>query len=384
MKKTYKNIFRFSLVASILFFAGDGFSEVITSGVTSYSSMVKYHGRVADPHSGKAVKAAKVQLLKVGTLKQALMFADEHGKRPVKGAAVRADETGRYSFYAPNGRYRVRTVSPDGTLLYDHDDVSIYDLREAQTFVSDGVHPALSLYVPVEEGDINLELTIQKHTEDGKPIGAFWRTQTHLGEVGCCLWDYNTRRSYLNNKDIRPSDLKSEPLGQAYGSIEADDGEAGLTGIHITAGGLWHPSAHTVAANMRLPIPKDNYNDKYAPMGLDMLMTAPKGLKAGDVVALSLETRAKVELVSRSKTKLPFVVSKVNEFGTFVLLRGLAWVKVSGKVVAGDILVTSSKKGFAKAVKSNSDASCSLGVAVGKSVKGRVLIRIVRVNDIPK
>ena len=53
-------------------------------------------------------------------------------------------------------------------------------------------------------------------------------------------------------------------------------------------------------------------------------------------------------------------------------------------LIATYILVTSSKKGFAKAVKSNSDASCSLGVAVGKSVKGRVLIRIVRVNDIPK
>jgi len=349
--------------ASLLLFPASGFG------------MKNYHGRVAHPVSGAAVDGATIHLLHAGTEKPARLFLHPEGKGSHK-SMVTADEAGRYSFYAPNGRYRIRIVSPDGALLYDHDDVCIYDPREPQELVSDGVNPALSLYVPVEEGDVNLQLTMKKDTAEGKPIGARWRTQTHLGEVGCGLLLYNLRRRYLDNKDLFHVDSKEEPIMTPIGSNEADDGKFGLPAIHVTAGGLWHPSAHTISMHLRLALPKDNQS----PVGIDMMMSAPTGLKAGDVVALSLSGRSRVAPVGKARAKLPFVVSKVDATGTFVMARGLAWVKVKGPVKPGDILVTSSKPRYAETDNANADPGRSLGVAVGKAVDGKVLTRIARVG----
>jgi len=338
--------------------------------------MQNYHGRVAHPKSGAAVSGAQVYLFHAGTQKPARLFAHPEGRGPHR-SMVTADETGRYSFYAPNGWYRIRILSPDGALLYDHDDVCIYDPREPQELVSDGVNPALSLYVPVEEGDVNLQLTMKKDTVEGKPVGARWRTQTHLGEVGCGLLFYNLRRRYLDNKDLPYVDSKEEPIMTPIGSNEADDGKFGLPGIHITAGGLWHPSAHTISMHLRLAPPKDDQS----PVGIDMIMSAPEGLTAGDVVALSLSGRSRVAPVDKARAKLPFVVSKVDATGTFVMARGLAWVKVRGSVRPGDILVTSSTPRHAEADNANTDPGRSLGVAVGQAVNGKVLTRIARVGS---
>ena len=88
--------------------------------------------------------------------------------------------------------------------------------------------------------------------------------------------------------------------------------------------------------DLRLPVPKGD-----DPAGVVVFMNAPKGLVQGDVVALDSSARLSVKPVSKRGEKLPFVVAKVDDTGTFVMVRGLAWAKVSGPVEPGDILVTS-------------------------------------------
>ena len=333
--------------------------------------MQNYCGRVADPVSGAAVKGAQVYLFHAGTQKKATMFGNPLGKGAPK-SMVTADAAGRYSFYAPNGRYRIRIVAPDKTLLYDHDDVVIYDPRDPQKFISDGDRPALSLYTTVELMPMNLPLIMQKNTETDELIGQRWYVQAQHQEYGWALMYNIWRRGDppFTDKQIDPA----HPV-QTFGSNDADDGIFFLPGIYITGGGFWHSEAHTITTSLRLPSPDDNES----PVGIDMIMSAPTGLKPGDVVALSLDKRSHVAPVSVAGARLPFVVSKVNKTGTFVMASGLAWIKVMGDVDPGDILVTSIKPRYAKKDNANSDPAHSLGVAVGKSVNGKVLTRILRV-----
>ena len=110
-------------------------------------------------------------------------------------------------------------------------------------------------------------------------------------------------------------------------------------------------------------------------------MNAPKGLVQGDVVALDSSARLSVKPVSKGGEKLPFVVAKVDDTGTFVMVRGLAWAKVSGPVEPGDILVTSRRSLHVEKDNQNSDPSRSLGVAVSQRVGDKVLVRIARIGS---
>ena len=94
--------------------------------------MKMHHGRVADPVTGAAVKDAQVLVMLAGTMKKADIFTDAAGKWRLPNPVI-ADASGRYAFCAPNGKYRLRILSPKAKLLYDHDDVSIYDPREPRT-----------------------------------------------------------------------------------------------------------------------------------------------------------------------------------------------------------------------------------------------------------
>ena len=109
-------------------------------------------------------------------------------------------------------------------------------------------------------------------------------------------------------------------------------------------------------------------------------MNAPEGLAEGDVVALDPDARLSVKPVASHRAKVPFVVAQVDDEGrTFVMVRGLAWVRVSGKVKPGDILVTSARSRHAQADNENTDPSRSIGVAVSEPVEDRVLVRVSRV-----
>ncbi|NIP93086.1 MAG: hypothetical protein GWO24_06360 [Akkermansiaceae bacterium] len=109
-------------------------------------------------------------------------------------------------------------------------------------------------------------------------------------------------------------------------------------------------------------------------------MNAPKGLAKGDVVALDPGARLTVKLVESRRAKVPFVVAKVDDEGrAFVIVRGLAWARVTGQVKPGDILVTSARSRHAQVDNENRDPSRSLGVAVSELLENKVLVRISRI-----
>ena len=336
--------------------------------------MIKHFGQVAHPETGVAVKDAKVFVCLAGTEKRVTIFGDAQGKSPFDNPAT-ADPGGRYSFYAPNGKYRLRIVSPKGKLLYDHDDVSIYDPRDPQRIVADEGRPALSLHTMGVDGDVNLPLVLERRNETGELVGARWRYQTHCTEVTWQMF-YNARRraGIPDVRDLRGIDLASEP-SLSWGNNDADDGIFGLPGMEITGGGLWHGGAHNVGMDLRLSSPRGGDS-----AGIVVLMDAPNGLAEGDVVALDRNLGSRVKPVTIRGEKLPFVVAKVDKQRTFVMARGLAWVKVHGPVEPGDILVTSSKPRHAERHNGNSDPGCSLGVAVSEAVKGKALTRIARIG----
>jgi len=333
-----------------------------------------HYGRVADPVTGAAVEGAQVFVTRAGTLEKADIFADSQGKKPLPNPVI-ADAGGRYGFHAANGKYRLRILSPKADLLYDHDDVSIYDPREPRTIVADERHPALTLNTPPTTGNVNLPLMIEKRDENGRLVGARWRFQTHTTEVGFGMF-YNFRRraGIPDGRDLLHIDSGAEPV-LTWGTNDADDGILTMPGFYISGGGLWLGDAHIATMDLRLPIPEGD-----DPAGVVVFMNAPDGLVKGDVVALDTSTRLSVKPVSNRGTKLPFVVAKVDETGTFVMVRGLAWAKANGPVEPGDILITSSRSRYAEKGNQNSDPSRSLGVAVSQRVGEKVLVRIARIG----
>lgn len=355
----------FLLLALVVLFPARGFG------------MRKYSARVADPATGKAVAGARVDLFLAGTLQRAEIFAKPDGP-PLPGSTITADAVGRYGFYAANGRYRIRITSPEGTLLYDHDDVPIYDPRAPQKVFADESRPALSLHSLAQGGEVNLPLVMEKDTAEGVPIGARWRLQTHMAEVGWSLvYNYRRRGGFPDGQEFQFADSREEPI-QTFGSNDADDGLFFMPGIMITAGGLWHPGAHNVTMDLRLARP----DVEGTPAGIDMKMSAPPGLQLepGEVVALSAGERSHVSPTGKARAKLPFVVSQVDAAGnTFVMAAGLAWVKVTGPVAPGDLLVTSRQARLAMSDNRNRDPGRTLGVAVGNAADGIVLARIARV-----
>jgi hypothetical protein len=338
-------------------------------------AMKTHHGRVADPETGAAVKDAQVFVMLAGTMKKADVFADSHGKTRLPNPVI-ADAGGRYRFYVPNGKYRLRILSPKAKLLYDHDDVSIYDPREPRTIFANEHQPALTLNTPPVTGNVNLPLMIEKRDQKGNLLGARWRFQTHTTEVGFGMF-YNFRRraGIPDGRDLLRIDSRAEPV-LTWGTNDADDGILTMPGFYISGGGLWLGDAHIATMDLRLPVPKGD-----DPAGVVVFMNASKGLVQGDVVALDSSARLSVKPVSKRGEKLPFVVAKVDDTGTFVMVRGLAWAKVSGPVEPGDILVTSRRSLHVERGNQNSDPSRSLGVAVSQRVGDKVLVRIARIGS---
>ena len=335
--------------------------------------MKRHFGRVADPVTGAAVKGAQVFVFLAGSTTQAVIFADSQGKVSLSNPAI-ADAGGRYGFYVADGKYRLRILSPQKKLLYDHDDVSIYDPRHPRTIRADERRPALSLHTPPSSGQINLPLMIQKLDENENLVGARWRFQTHNTEVGLGMF-YNFRRrgGLPDARDLLRIDSASEPV-LTWGFNDADDGICTLPGFYISGGGLWLGDAHIATFDLRLPIPQAD-----DPAGVAVFMNAPRGLAKGDVVALDTSARLSVKPVRIRRAKVPFVVAKVDHKKTFVMARGLAWVKVTGSVKPGDILVTSARSLHAEKDNANTDPGRSLGVAVSQRVGKKVLVRIARI-----
>ena len=364
----YVRIVNVCLVISIIFFL-----------LPEYGYGMQAHsGRVANPVTGAAVANAQVFVMRAGTMTKADIFADSQGKKPLANPVI-ADAGGRYCFSAPNGKYRLRILSPAAVLLYDHDDVSICDPREPRTILADETQPALSLNTMPIGGEINLPLMIEKLDENKNLVGARWRYETHNTEVGFGnFYNFRRRGGSPNSADLANIDSGSEPV-LTWGTNDADDGIFTMPGFYISGGGLWLGDAHIVTCDLRLPVPQDD-----DPAGVVVFMNAPEGLVKGDVVALDREARLSVKPVSVRGEKLPFVVAKVDESGTFVMARGLAWVKVTGPVEPGDILVTSAQSLCAERGNDNSDPSCSLGVAVTAAADGKALVRISRVNGLPR
>ena len=360
----YVRIVNVCLVISIIFFILPGYGY----------AMKTHHGRVADPVTGAAVANAQVFVMRAGTMEKADVFADSQGKKPLPNPVI-ADAGGRYGFSAPNGKYRLRILSPKAKLLYDHDDVSICDPREPRTILADETQPALSLNTMPSGGEINLPLMIEKLDKDGKLVGARWRYETHNTEVGFGnFYNFRRRGGSPNSADLHHIDSGSEPV-LTWGTNDGDDGILTMPGFYVSGGGLWIGDAHFVSCNLGLPVPQRD-----DPAGVVVFMNAPDGLVKGDVVALDTSARLTVKPVSIRGEKLPFVVAKVDETGTFVMVRGLAWAKVKGPVEPGDLLVTSEQPRFARSDNANRDPGRTLGVAVGKADRGKVLVRIARVT----
>ena len=365
MKST--RIFYVCLVLSIIFFILPGYGY----------AMKTHHGRVADPVTGAAVANAQVFVMGAGTMDLADVFADSQGKKPLANPFT-ADADGRYRFSAPNGKYRLRILSPAAVLLYDHDDVSICDPREPRTILADETQPALSLNTMPSGGEINLPLMIEKLDKDGKPVGARWRYQTHNTEVGFGnFYNFRRRGGSPDSAGLHHIDSVSEPV-LTWGTNDADDGILTMPGFYVSGGGLWIGDAHFISCNLGLPVPQRD-----GPAGVVVFMNAPDGLVKGDVVALDTSARLSVKPVSKRGEKLPFVVAKVDDAGTFVMVRGLAWAKVSGPVEPGDILVASRRSLHVEKDNRNSDPSRSLGVAVSQRVGDKVLVRIARIGNKP-
>jgi len=362
-----KPIFYVRLALSIIFFILPGYGY----------AMKTYHGRVADPVTGAAVANAQVFVMGAGTMDLAEVFADSQGKKPLANPFT-ADAGGRYSFSAPNGKYRLRILSPAAVLLYDHDDISICDPREPRTILADETQPALSLNTMPSGGEMNLPLMIEKLDKDGKPVGARWRYQTHNTEVGFGnFYNFRRRGGSPDSAGLHHIDSVSEPV-LTWGTNDADDGILTMPGFYVSGGGLWIGDAHFVSCNLGLPIPR-----KDDPAGVVVFMNAPDGLVKGDVVALDTSARLSVKPVSKRAEKLPFVVAKVDDAGTFVMVRGLAWAKVNGPVEPGDVLVASRRSLHVEKDNRNSDPSRSLGVAVSQRVGDKVLVRIARIGNKP-
>jgi hypothetical protein len=325
--------------------------------------------------TGASVANAQVFVMGAGTREVADVFADSQGKKPLANP-ITADAGGRYSFSAPNGKYRLRILSPAEVLLYDHDDVSICDPREPRTILADETQPALSLNTMPSGGEINLPLMIEKLDKDGKPVGARWRYETHNTEVGFGnFYNFRRRGGSPDSAGLHHIDSGSEPV-LTWGTNDADDGILTMPGFYVSGGGLWIGDAHFVSCNLGLPVPQRD-----DPAGVVVFMNAPDGLVKGDVVALDTSARLSVKPVSKRGEKLPFVVAKVDGKGTFVMARGLAWAKVSGPVEPRDILVASRRSLHVEKDNRNSDPSRSLGVAVSQRVGDKVLVRIARIGN---
>jgi hypothetical protein len=217
---------------------------------------------------------------------------------------------------------------------------------------------------------------IEKRDHKGNLLGARWRFQTHTTEVGFGMF-YNFRRraGIPDGRDLLRIGSRAEPV-LTWGTNDADDGILTMPGFYISGGGLWLGDAHIATMDLRLPVPKGD-----DPVGVVVFMNAPKGLVQGDVVALDSSARLSVKPVSKRGEKVPFVVAKVDDTGTFVMVRGLAWAKVSGPVEPGDILVTSRRSLHVEKDNQNSDPSRSLGVAVSQRVGDKVLVRIARIGS---
>jgi hypothetical protein len=288
--------------------------------------------------------------------------------------AVVTDAGGRYGFYARDGKYRLCIFSPQKELVYDHDDITICDPRNPRTIKADERRPALSLNTPPSSGELNLPLMIEKLDDKGRLVGARWRFQSHNTEVGFGMF-YNFRRrgGLPDARDLARIDSASEPV-MTWGFNDADDGICTMPGFYISGGGLWLGDAHIATFDLRLPVPKKDDS-----AGVAVFMNAPEGLVKGDVVALDTSARLSIKPVKSRRAKVPFVVAKVDDKGTFVIVRGLAWAKVTGEVKPGDILVTSVKPLHAEADNENTDPGRSLGVAVSKPVGKKVLVRIGRI-----
>ena len=355
------------LVLSIIFFILPGYGY----------AMKTHHGRVADPVTGEAVANAQVFVMVAGTMDTADVFADSQGKKPLANP-ITADADGRYRFSAPNGKYRLRILSPAAVLLYDHDDVSICDPREPRTILADETQPALSLNTMPSGGEINLPLMIEKLDKDGRLVGARWRYQTHNTEVGFGnFYNFRRRGGSPDSAGLHHIDSVSEPV-LTWGTNDADDGILTMPGFYVSGGGLWIGDAHFISCNLGLPVPQRD-----GPAGVVVFMNAPDGLVKGDVVALDTSARLSVKPVSKRGEKLPFVVAKVDDAGTFVMVRGLAWAKVNGPVEPGDVLVSSRRSLHVEKDNRNSDPSRSLGVAVSQRVGDKVLVRIARIGNKP-
>ncbi len=337
-------------------------------------AMTKHFGRVADPVTGRAVKGAQVIVCLAGGNARAEIFSDSKGEKRAPNPVI-TDVGGRYAFHVRDGKYRLRILSPDQKLLYDHDDITICDPRNPRTIKADKSRPALSLNTPPNGGELNLPLMIEKVDPEGKLLGARWRHQTHNTEVGYgAFYNFRRRGGSPDARDLARIDSGSEPV-MTWGFNDADDGICTIPGFYISGGGLWLGDAHIATFDLRLPVPKRDDAS-----GVALFMNAPKGLAKGDVVALDASARLSVIPVKGRLAKVPFVVAKVDEKQrTFVMARGLAWVKVTGEVKPGDILVTSAKSLRAEADNENTDPSRSLGVAVSKPVGNKVLARIGRI-----
>ena len=337
-------------------------------------AMTKHFGRVADPVTGRAVKGAQVIVCLAGGNARAEIFSDSEGEKRAPNPVI-ADVGGRYAFHVRDGKYRLRILSPDQKLLYDHDDITICDPRNPRTIKADKSRPALSLNTPPNGGELNLPLMVEKVDPEGKLLGARWRHQTHNTEVGYgAFYNFRRRGGSPDARDLARIDSGSEPV-MTWGFNDADDGICTIPGFYISGGGLWLGDAHIATFDLRLPVP--NRGDA---SGVALFMNAPKGLVKGDVVALDASARLSVRPVKDRLAKVPFVVAKVDEKQrTFVMARGLAWVKVTGEVKPGDILVTSAKSLRAEADNENTDPSRSLGVAASKPLGNKVLARIGRI-----
>ena len=353
----------------------------LVSVSTSFAAK-QYHGRVADPSTGASAANAKVYVLFAGTDDMAAVFSDEDCQVSADNPVI-ADSNGRYSFYAPTGKYRLYIDSSSDVLLYDHDDITIYDPRDPREVWAEPGKIALTLSTPPRSGDINLPMMIERLDGFGDLLGARWRYQTHNTEVGFATM-YNMRRrgGVPNAHDLFNIDSATEG-NLSPGSNDADDGIMTWPGIRIDAGGAWLGEAHLTSIPLMMANPvRDPGDDPYAPGGILIYMNAPDGLETGDVVVLDDSQRITVKTTNELADKVPFVVGKVDDTGTFVVVRGLAWVKVIGDVAPNDILVSSPVPGYAKEMNVNESPTTSLGVAVGSSANGMVLAKIMRVSPL--
>ena len=328
------------------------------------SALPKYTNWARTPATGKTVGQAQVLVVKAEDGLAATIFSDAAGATPRANPFV-ADAMGYYEFFAESGQYEVRISLSAGCGL-EIDRISgivLVDAGGPQAVCSNADGPAVTVAQPAADwpvypGYSTASLRFERRSPTGQSLDAPWFLVGYRAEQGIGFL-YNTFGHYTDAPVVQ-----TLPIGATLYSNTADQGDlflgvvvdwhgGGMTDEGV--GGVWLSSTAGTTVNVDLAIAG----------------TTPV---VNQVVALSPTAPGSVALTTSAAARAPFVVTALQGGRAIVAVAGVTSVKVTGRVVAGDALVTSSTSGYARA-DTNPSAATTLGIALTGQTGGNGTVR---------